>query len=77
MKLAIVIWVCALISGITCTKYVDSTLNGLATLQGSNVQVQPAEALDLGNTVCLQACNEPSVQPASDYKVLLTNNEIR
>jgi hypothetical protein len=43
MKTALVIWVCAIISGVTCTKFVDSTLNNLAYqgLQDSNVAVQP------------------------------------
>lgn len=66
MKTAIIIWVCAVISGVTCVKFVDGTLNSLALqdLQNSNVQVQPADTIDLGNTTCVQACNEPQLQPA-------------
>lgn len=75
MKTAIIIWVCALISGVGCVKYVDTSLNNAIAadnLQPAVVELQPAEnTVQLTSTAPLQAApEEPELQPALGYKAL-------
>lgn len=83
MKTAIIIWVCAIISGVGCVGYVNASIDTLATenLQPANVQLQPAEnTVQLTSTAPLQATSDPELQPALGYKALnwqVNNLEVR
>lgn len=79
MKTAIVIWVCALISGVGCVGYVSNSIDTLAAenLQQATVELQPAEnVVQLTSTAPLQATSEPELQPALGYKALNWNATI-
>jgi hypothetical protein len=64
MKALAIIWLAVVVSGIFTINYVSHALDALVIRPLDAYQVQPAEAIDLGNNVCLQACNEPNIQPA-------------
>lgn len=64
MKTLALIWALVVITGSGTAVYVGKSLDSLASIGVANTQVQPAESLDLGNSACLQACNEPQLQTA-------------
>ena len=64
MKALVIIWLAVIVSGIFTVNYVSHALDVLVVKPLNAYQVQPADSIDLGNNMCLQACNEPNIQPA-------------
>jgi len=65
MKALLAIWVCVLFTGTCSVVYVNSVIDSVKILPDVAYQLQPAQPVNLGNVACLQACNEPNIQPAN------------
>jgi len=78
MKALVVIWVAALLSGVTTVGYINSEVNKLVVkqqpqcaVQCPNVDVQPAyNTVQVTSTQPLQSDGEYELQPALGYKAL-------
>jgi hypothetical protein len=77
MKTLAIIWALVIITGSGTAVYISKSVDKLALIASQAYQVQPADGIDLGNTVCLQNCQPGNIQPASNYTILLTNSDIK
>lgn len=64
MKTLAIIWITAMLVGVFTIHYISNAMSVLIIKPVTAYQIQPAQSIDLGNSVCLQACNEPNIQPA-------------
>jgi hypothetical protein len=64
MKTLALIWALVVITGSGTAVYISKSVDKLALESSQAYQVQPAEALDLGNSVCLQNCTPVQLQHA-------------